>query len=80
MSWNHRVFKRIHRHKYLHDSETLYEIREVYYDKDGKINGWSETPDVIADSLDGLKWTLNKMMESCDKPIIDENNGEEIKE
>ena len=37
-------------------------------------------PDVIADSLDGLKWTLNKMMESCDKPIIDENNGEEIKE
>ena len=80
MSWNHRVFKRIHRHKYLHDPETLYEIREVYYDKDGKINGWSATPDVIADSLDGLKWTLNKMMESCNKPIIDENNGEEIKE
>lgn len=80
MSWNHRVFKRIHRHKYLHDPETLYEIREVYYDKDGKISGWSEMPDVIADSVDGLKWTLNKMMESCNKPIIDENNGEEIKE
>ena len=78
MSWNHRVLKRIHRHKYLHDSETLYEIREAYYDKDGKINGWAETPDVISSSLDDLKWTLNKMLESCDKPIVDIDSGEEI--
>lgn len=80
MSWNYRVFKRIHNHKYLHEPETLYEIREAFYDDNGKVNGWAEMPDVIADSLDGLKWTLNKMMEGCDKPIIDDNTGEETKQ
>lgn len=78
MSWNHRVFKRIHRHKYLHEPETMYEIREVFYDKNGAISGISETPDVIAESLDDLKWTLNKMLKSCDKSIIDYESGEEL--
>jgi hypothetical protein len=76
--WNYRVFKRIHNHKYLHEPETLYEIREAFYDDSGKVNGWAEMPDVIADSLDGLKWTLSKMMEGCDKPIIDDNTKEEL--
>lgn len=80
MSWNHRVIKRVHNHKYLHEAEVFYEIREVFYDENGKVNGWAEMPDVIADSVDGLKWTLNKMMESLDKAIIDENTGKEINE
>lgn len=78
MSWNHRAFKRVHNHKYLHEPETLFEIREVFYDENGDISGIAETPDVIAESLDDLKWTLNKMLESCDKPIIDYNTGEEL--
>lgn len=78
MSWNYRVFKRIHKHPYLHDPETLYEIRETFYDENGKVNGWAEMPDIIADSMDGLKWTLTKMMESLDKSIIDEATGEII--
>lgn len=78
--WNYRVFKRIHNHKYLPEPEILYEIRESFYDDNGKVNGWAEMPDVIADSLDGLKWTLSKMMEGCDKPIINDNTGEEIQE
>jgi len=76
--WNYRVFKRIHTHKYLPEPETLYEIREAFYDENGKVNGWAEMPDVIADSVDGLKWTLNRMMESLDKSIIDEATGEII--
>ena len=78
MSWNYRVTKRIHHHKYLHEPETLFEIREVFYDENGDISGIAEIPDIIADSVDGLKWTLNKMLENCDKPIIDHNTGEEI--
>lgn len=78
MSWNHRVTKRIHNHKYLHEPETLYEIREVFYDENGDITGMAETPDIISDSIEGLKWTLQKMTECCDKPIIDHNTGEEI--
>lgn len=78
MSWNHRVIKRVHSHKYLHEAEVFYEIREVFYDDNGDISAIAETPDVMSDSLDGLKWTLNKMLESCDKPIIDHNSGEEV--
>lgn len=78
MGWNYRVTKRIHNHKYLHEPETLFEIREVFYDENGDISGIAETPDVIAHSLEDLKWTLNMMLKSWDKPIIDHNNGEEI--
>lgn len=78
MSWNYRIFKRIHRNKYLHEQETLYEIRETYYDKDGNINGWAETPDVIGDSVDELKGTLEKMLLACDKPVVEYNTGEEV--
>lgn len=78
MSWQYRVTTRIYNHKYLHEPETLFEIREVYYDENGDIIGITETPDVIAHSLEDLKWTLNKMLESCDKPVIDYNTGEEI--
>lgn len=38
MSWNHRVVRRFYPNTHMDDS-MLYEIYEVYYDKDGKING-----------------------------------------
>jgi hypothetical protein len=78
MSWNYRVTKRIYNHKYLHEPETLFEIREVFYDENGDISSIAETPDIIADSVDKLKLTLNRMLENCEKPIIDYNTGEEI--
>lgn len=78
MSWNYRIFKRIHRNKYLPEPETLYEIRETYYDKDGNINGWAETPDVIGDSADELKGTLEKMLQCLDKPLVNYHNGKEL--
>lgn len=78
MSWNYRVTKRIYNHKYLHEPETLFEIREVFYDENGDISNIAETPDIIADSVDELKSTLNRMLENCEKPIIDYNTGEEI--
>lgn len=78
MNWNYRITKRIHNHEYLHEPETLYEIREVYYDESGKVQGWAEMPEVISESIDGLKWNLERMMESCNKPVIDYNSGAEV--
>lgn len=69
--------KEIRHHKYLHEPETLFGIREVYYDENGDVSGMSEMPDIIAESLDELKNTLEKMTECCDKPVIDYNTGEE---
>jgi hypothetical protein len=78
MSWNYRVTKQIYNHKYLHEPEPLYCIREVYYDEDGGVTGMSETPDIIGHSLQEVKDTLQRMIQCCDKPIIDYNTGEEI--
>ena len=78
MSWNYRITKETKHHKYLHESETIYSIREVYYDENGDIVNMAEMPDVIAESIDELKNILGRMTECCDKPVIDYNTGEEI--
>lgn len=78
MSWNYRITTRLHTHPYLHEPETLYEIREVYYDEDGGIISMSENSDIIGHSLQEVKDTLRRMIECCDKPIIDYNTGEEL--
>lgn len=80
MSWNYRITKEIKRHKYLHEPETIYGIREVYYDENGDIVNMAEMTDVISDSVDGMKDILTKMLEGCDKPLIDYNTGEEIQD
>lgn len=78
--WNYRVVKAVYNHKYLHEPETLYQIREVYYDKNGKINGIAQTAEISSDSLDGLKFTLRKMIESLEKRTVDYKTGTEIDE
>ena len=78
MSWNYRITKEIKHHKYLHEPETLFGIREVYYDENGDISGISEMPDIIAENVDELKNILDRMTECCDKPLIDYNTGEEL--
>ena len=78
MSWNYRITKEIKHHKYLHEPETIFGIREVYYDENGDISGISEMPDIIAESVDELKNILERMIECCDKPLIDYNTGEEL--
>lgn len=80
MSWNYRITTRLYTHKYLHEPETLYEVREVYYDDNGDIVNFAEQPEVIGHSLQEVKDTLQRMIECCEKPIIDYNTGEEIKE
>ena len=80
MSWNYRLTKEIIHNKYLAEPEIIYGIREVFYDENGDISGFSEEPDVISDSFDGMKDILTKMLEGCNKPLIDYNTGEEIQE
>jgi len=74
MSWNHRILA----HK---DGDGMYfQIHEVYYDKDGKPDGYNKDgkPDgytansvsVGAESLDGINWVLDKMKECTNKPIL----------
>lgn len=78
MSWNYRLTKETIHNRYLAEPEILFGIREVFYDENGNISGFSEEPDVISDSIDGMKDILTKMLKSCNKPVIDYNTGEEI--
>ena len=65
MGWNHRILA----HK---DGDEMYfQIHEVYYDKDGKPDGYTANGvSVGAESLDGIKWVLDKMKECANKPVL----------
>ena len=76
MGWNYRVM----RHPPKDGEEEWYAIHEVYYrsnDVDDLTvpvheTGYSVDPvGVIADSPEGLRWTLQKMLEALDKPVLE---------
>jgi hypothetical protein len=69
MGWNHRVLA----HK---DGDEMYfQIHEVYYDKDGKPDSYTANGVSVGhESLDGIKWVLDKMKECLDKPILSVEN------
>lgn len=64
--WNHRVITRVE------GEETNLYIEEVFYDADGTTIGWTETKGLYGESVDELRQTLAWMLESLDKPVLDE--------
>jgi len=68
--WNHRVVK-------TKDGEDdWYAIHEVFYDKDGNVDGMTKQPvSVGGNTIEELKWTLTKMLESLEYNIIDETES-----
>ena len=61
-------------------SDFTYAIHSVYCEENSDIVNISERPQYpMSEDLDGLKWTLEKMMEACNKPVIDYNTTEEQK-
>lgn len=67
-TWNYRVIKTAD-----NVSDTIYQIKEVYYDEDGNIHQWSVQPDAAGgEDLDGLKYDLLHQLEALDKPVLEE--------
>jgi len=61
VSWNYRIIER--------DGE--FAIHEVFYDKDGRVTGWTETPVYPrAESLEDLALELARYSEAVNKPVI----------
>ncbi len=70
MSWNHRVLAS-EEHHLNGEAEIVFSIHEVYYDKDGVPNGYTANPIRIStDSIEGMKWTLDRMQECLTKPVL----------
>jgi hypothetical protein len=66
--WNFRIVKSLHQH----GGETLYSIHECYYADDGTI-GWTENPvAVTGDTPEDIRWTLEKMAQALDRPVIED--------
>lgn len=66
MTWNHRVVKET-----LDDGGDWLTIREVYYNDDGGITGYTEDAvSLSSETVEGLRWTLQRMLESLDKEIL----------
>ena len=67
-NWTYRVSKQT-----LKNGDVVFAIREFYPSEVTKeLNSW--TADEIAptgDSIDGLRWALNRMIEACDKEVVD---------
>ena len=72
---DYRVIKRIWNHKYLHEPMELFDICEVYYDENGDIDYITDSL-ITEESIDDLRKTLQWMLESLDKPVIEEKNNE----
>ncbi len=78
MAWSYRVIKTVTKIP-LGNIDISYGIHEVYYDENGDIVNISESlAHPLSDDLEGLKWSLERMMEACNKPVIDYNTGEEV--
>lgn len=79
MSWNHRVVRRFYPNTHMDDS-ILYEIYEIYYDKDGNVDGITEEPIKIREeTVDDLRKTIERLTKCLEQPIIDYDTLQEIK-
>lgn len=78
MSWNHRIIRHIKPRTHMDDA-IYYAIHEVYYDENGKVNGWTEDPiEIMEESLDDLKITIQRLEKCLNSPAIDYETGEDI--
>jgi len=66
-TWNFRVVKA------QYATEVWYGIHEVYYDKNGEVEAWTDKPvEVAGCSIRELRETLIQMLECLDKKVIDD--------
>jgi len=66
MSWNYRIMKRE-----ISENEFEFGIYEVYYNENGKINGWTEESIVpVVDNKEGLKNEMEEMLKAFNSETI----------
>lgn len=70
MSWNYRVMKRTY--KGMNYEEDAYDIYEVYYNDNGEVKNWSESPTYPhGETLEELKEDIKRYEEALNKPVLD---------
>ena len=68
MTWNHRIV----RFPDPYGFEDHLVICECFYGKDGKLEGHTMTGVTVgSETVEGLRWVLEQMLKSLDKPIVE---------
>jgi hypothetical protein len=70
MSWNYRIVR--FKHSEFEEDE-YYEVKEVFYDIDGKPVGYSDAI-LSADTYDGLFKVAGLMQSAHAKPVLNESD------
>ena len=66
MTWNHRLVRR------SENGETWYGIHEAFYDKNKRVRAITKDPiDVIGESVEEVRETLQRMLRALEAPILD---------
>jgi hypothetical protein len=73
-TWNHRVMKRVTKYG------TYYGVHEVYYDSEGKVEGYTAPVSVVGESIEEIKQYLEMILNCLDKDILDYDDEEEKKD
>lgn len=60
------------------EDEVTYAIHEVYYDKDGNVEGWTKEPTGILSEERNFDWVLKRLADAVKKPTLDYKTGKEI--
>ena len=65
-TWNHRVMRRVTKYG------TYYGVHEVYYDSEGKVDGYTMHPvNIAGESVEEIKEYLEMILNCLDKEILD---------
>lgn len=64
-TWNYRVFR-----DPRYEPEVLTIVEAYTDDGDTEPSSWCSADVVTEEGVDGLRWTLTKMLEALDKPIM----------
>jgi len=68
--WNHRVVKKVF-DKGTENEESQYSIREVFYNDDGTIFGYTSEPiDLACETPEALREYINWCLAALDKPFL----------
>lgn len=73
-TWNYRVVRHIEKFEQdgMQIEEPYYTIEECYYDENGEVDLHTEGLRIFSEDIEGLKFTLEKMLECLNKPVVDE--------
>ena len=64
-SWNHRVVDMTAEN----EGDPLFEIREVFYNRDGIPVGHGG-PSVMSETMEGLREVVDRMKEALERPVL----------